>query len=56
MSPGLSDREWQAFMGTALGLCVSEEGLLMGTDEQRDTCHTVLQTVAGHVHVYADKR
>ncbi|MEU3521990.1 hypothetical protein ABZ770_43335 [Streptomyces sp. NPDC006654] len=36
MSPDLNDREWQAFMGNALGLCVSEEGLLIDTDGQRD--------------------
>jgi hypothetical protein len=36
MSPELNDREWQVFMSNAFGLSVSEEGLLIDTDGQRD--------------------
>lgn len=36
MSAELTDREWHSFMSTALGLSVSEEGLLIDTDAQRD--------------------
>ncbi|MFB8236250.1 hypothetical protein ACFC58_06820 [Kitasatospora purpeofusca] len=32
MSAELSDRDWEAFMGSALGLGVSESGLLIDTD------------------------
>ncbi|MBY8845548.1 hypothetical protein [Streptomyces sp. SP2-10] len=36
MGSDLTDREWYAFMGNALGLCVSEDGLLIDTDGQRN--------------------
>ncbi|QKZ20380.1 hypothetical protein [Streptomyces chartreusis] len=36
MSPALNNREWQAFVSNALGLNVSEEGLLIDSDGQQD--------------------
>lgn len=36
MSADLSDRDWEAFMGSALGLSVSENGLLIDTDPQQN--------------------
>ncbi|MER5638128.1 hypothetical protein ABT095_14365 [Kitasatospora sp. NPDC002227] len=36
MSAELSDRDWEAFMGSALGISVSESGLLVDTDQQQN--------------------
>lgn len=36
MSAELNDRDWETFMGSALGLSISESGLLVDTDPQQD--------------------